>query len=69
MRVRILVEFDVQPLEDDELTENDAKAAASHAAWNYLALEKTAGYDGVESVNVHVDGYGKCRVSLGEDHE
>ena len=71
MRVKILVEFDVEPEEDPEaFDEAVAKGAASLAAYDYLALVKVSGYTSdAESVTVHVDGFGECRVKIGEDHE
>ena len=73
MKVKIAIEFEVEPADDDccdELTENEAKSAASVAAYDYLSLVKVSGYSGdSESVEVHVDGFGKCRVSIGQDRE
>ncbi len=70
MKVKILCEFEVEGLEDEALDENAAKGAASQAAYDYLSLVKVSGHGSdVQSVTVHVDGYGECRVSLGEDHE
>jgi len=74
MKVKILIEFDVEPTgdleEDDELSENQAKSAASLAAYNFLTFCTVSGinYD-TDEVEVFVDGFGKCRVKLGEDHE
>lgn len=71
MKVKILVEFDVEPIEledGDELSENNAKDAASLAAWHNLALTEN-GMSVVESTDVHVDGFGLCSVTLGEAHE
>ena len=70
MKVKILVEFEVESLEDEDLTENHAKGAASMATYDYLSLVKVSGYTSdTPVVQVHVDGFGECRVSLGEDHE
>ena len=74
MKVKILVEFDVTSNEDPdecgELTEAVAKGAASQAAWDYLAFVKIAGYSSsAEKASVNVDGFGKCSVAIGEDHE
>lgn len=71
MKVRILVEFEVEPCdasEDGELQTTDAKGAASMAAWNHLCLTES-GMSVRDSVRVHVDGYGECLVRIGEDHE
>ena len=66
MRVTIPIEFDVDPAcAEDELTENDAKSAADMAAYDYLSFVKISGYSSdSESVEVHVDGFGMCVVSL-----
>ena len=73
MKVRILIEFDVESMsseDDNPLTEDHAKSAASQAAYDYLALVKVSGYTSeAESVEVHADGFGRCRVKLGEEHE
>lgn len=74
MKVKILVEFEVEGLADEaengELTEGIAKSAASCAVWGYLSFVEISGYSSdTETVNVHVDGYGDCRVRIGEDHE
>ena len=73
MKVRILIEFDVESLEDeeedeDEFTENVAKGAASQAAWDHLTLSRN-GVNLADDVEVHVDGFGRCRVKVGEAHE
>jgi hypothetical protein len=74
MKVKILIEFDVDGCEDEEedgpLTENIAKAAASMAAYDFLTFCTVSGVNtDTEEVVVHVDGYGQCEVRLGEDHE
>lgn len=71
MKVKILVEFEVTTdVEDGELTEDVAKSAASQAAYDFLSFVKVSGRTtDVESVEVHVDGFGECKVSIGEDHE
>ncbi len=65
MNIKIGVEF---VTDADE--ENAARAAASLAAWNFLALveESTQGRE-VKSVTVHVDGYGPVEVAVGQDHD
>jgi hypothetical protein len=71
MKVKILVEFEVEPAEYEdgrELTENYAKGAASMAAWHHLCLTLT-GVGVAEDVVVHADGFGDCRVRIGEEHE
>lgn len=69
MKVKIMVEFDVDGLEDHELTESDARSAASQAAYDYLTFCTVSGYnDDADEVEVTADGYGKCSVRLGDDH-
>lgn len=70
MKVKILIEFDVEVGDDAdfELDESVAKSAASMAAWNNLCLTLN-GLHVAETCGVHVDGYGECVVKLGEDHE
>lgn len=63
MRVKILVEFNVQPVEGDALTEREAKEAAELAAFHNLVLTAN-GRNIVEAVEHHVDGLGECRVTL-----
>jgi len=66
MKVKILVEFEVPKAED----ENVAKSAASMAAYEYLAFCSAIDVNrGREECEVHVDGYGKYKVRIGEDHE
>ena len=69
MKVKILCEFEVES-DEGGLTPEVAKSAASSAAWNYLTLIECSGYGtDTQAVTVHVDGFGECRVSLGDDHE
>lgn len=71
MKVKIQVEFEIEAIEcdeDDELSENVAKSAASLAAWHNLVFTSN-GRNVVEQVEVHVDGFGKCQVKVGEEHE
>ena len=83
MKVKIAIEFDVEPLEPgedesaegvaewmDEFDESVARSAASVAAYDYLSLVKVFGVttDSAQ-VEVHVDGFGPCRVQLGKNHE
>ena len=74
MKVKILVEFEVESLEDEEecgpLTEQVAKGAASQAAFDFLSFCTVSGVNtDTDEVEVHVDGHGKCTVKLGEDHD
>ena len=71
MKVRIRVEFEVEPVDDHEgFDVKVARGAASQAAYDFLSLSDDTGYAGdTESVEVHVDGFGKCRVSIGEEHD
>lgn len=72
MKVKILCEFDVTSADvcDDNFDERTAKAAASLAAHNFLSLVEISGYSSdTESVTIHVDGFGECEVSLGDDHD
>ena len=72
MKVKIQIEFEVTTVVDEEeygeLTENDARSAASQAAWDHLCLTET-GQNPVDSVTVNVDGFGKCEVKVGKSHE
>lgn len=69
MKIKIQVEFEVRSdVEDDELTEDVVKSAASLAAWNNLCLTNN-GIQVVDEVTVHVDGFGECVVRVGEDHD
>ena len=71
MKVQFPVNFEVEPVEPledgDELTKNQAMDAADLAVFNFLAFveESTQGHE-VDSVEVHVDGFGPCRVSLAD---
>ena len=66
MQVSIPVEFLVTA--DDELDEDVARQAAEQAAFDYLAFVKVSGHSSdTETVRVHVDGFGKCDVTLAED--
>lgn len=74
MKVKILIEFEVESLEDEaefgELTEETAKVAAGQAAFDYLSFVRISGHtSSCDEVEVHVDGFGKCSVKIGEDHE
>ena len=53
---------------DDDLDDETAKAAASVAAWDHLGLLDAAARQ-VDSVKVHVDGFGACKVEVGDEHE
>jgi len=69
MKVKILVEFEVEALENKaDLDEAAAKAAASIAAYDHLALTWN-GQDLTGQAIVFVDGFGECSVAVGEDHE
>ena len=64
MKVKVQVAFVV---ESDELLEvHDAQYAAKQAVFHNLALVDMAGQM-MPAVDVHVDGVGKCEVSLLED--
>lgn len=73
MKVKILVEFEVETELDDiehgELTESRARSAASEAAYQHLCFTKNIGFASLESIEVDVDGFGECTVRIGEDHE
>jgi hypothetical protein len=73
VKVKILIEFDVEPdpNEDEEgFTENVAKSAASQAAYDFLSFCTVSGVNtDTDKVKVHAEGFGACLVSLGEDHE
>lgn len=66
MRVKILIEFDV---DTDE--ENIAKSAASQAAYDYLTFCTVSGMNTeCDEVEVEVDGCEEpVTVRLGDDHE
>ena len=65
MRVKIGIEFEVDT--DDE---GVAKSAASQAAYDHLAFIEISGYSSdTETVEVQVDGHGKVKVKLGQDHD
>ncbi len=75
MKVKILVEFEVETAAVDEdgdeleLDERVAKNAAGAAAWDYLSFCTVSGTNtDSEKVTVHVDGFGECIVKLGEEH-
>lgn len=64
MKVKILIEFDVHSrVYTRELTEAQAKSAASEAAWQHLTFTET-GANPIDAVTVHVDGYGECEVRV-----
>jgi hypothetical protein len=73
MKVKIGIEFDVEPLEEvepGEFNENVAKGAASMAAFDYLTFCEISGVrTDTDEVTVHVDGFGECRVRLGKEHD
>ena len=72
MKVKIQIEFEgTADLDEDEhgsLTKERAVGAASEAAYQNLCLTNN-GIGVVESVSVHVDGFGECEVKVGEEHE
>lgn len=73
MQVKILVQFEVETDETDEgepleLTEQVAKNAAEQAAFDFLSFCTVSGVNtDTEEVEVHVDGFGKCKVRLSND--
>jgi len=74
MRVAIPISFEVESLEDadesGELTQKIAESAADLAAFNYLSFVKVSGFTtDSDAVEVHVDGFGKCKVCLAELEE
>ncbi|KKM22710.1 hypothetical protein LCGC14_1622510 [marine sediment metagenome] len=71
MKVKLQVEFDVEPKYDaDGFDENVARAAASQAVYDYLTFCTVSGENtDTDAVRVHVDGFGPCVVRRGEDHE
>ena len=75
MKVKILIEFEVEAGEEEDpemvtLDEGIAKGAASVAAYDYLSFCTATGVNaGTEEVTVHVDGYGSCLVRIGADHD
>lgn len=70
MKTKILIEFDVEADDQDGFDENVAKAAASVAAYEFLTFCLVSGVNtDTDEVEVHVDGFGPCRVRLGNDHE
>ena len=71
MKVKLLVEFDVKPVVDEDgFDERVAKSAASQAAYDFLTFCTVSGINtDTDEVTVHVEGFGECKVRLGEDHE
>lgn len=69
MKVTIPIEFEVTArTEGDELTEGVVKIAAELAVYHFLAFVMVSGQTSdVENVEVHVDGFGSCIVSLVEE--
>lgn len=65
MRIEIKVAFEVESVEGEEMTENQAWSAADLAWWNYSALTRN-GEDVVELIQVHVDGFGPVTVKIAE---
>ena len=67
MRVEIPVAFEVESREV-ELDECEAETAAALAAYDFLSFCKISGYStDSDSVEVHVDGIGKCTVKLSNE--
>ncbi len=66
MRITVPVRFDVESLEaQEELTEREAAVAAGDAAFEHLNFVRMYGpSNGEETVDVHVDGHGRCRVTI-----
>lgn len=65
MRVKIEVEFDVHS-DEDGLTEKYAQEAAEMAVYHHLAFTKHGDYAN-EEIEQHVDGFGKCTISIPTD--
>lgn len=72
MKVKIPIEFEVEPVdveEGDEMSEGNARDAADLAAWHHICFAEHTGTSHMreeEVVEVHVDGFGKCRVRLAQ---
>lgn len=67
MYVTIPIAFAVDTNSDD-LDESVAKQAAAEAAHHYLSFVEVSGEStDTEFVEVHVDGFGECRVRLGDN--
>jgi hypothetical protein len=67
MIVTIPIKFNVESNEDEKITMMHAREAAEMAAYDYLAFCEISGYSGsTESVEVHVEGFGKCSVRMPE---
>jgi hypothetical protein len=70
MIVTVPVAFNVKVVEgmadDDELTETQAKDAAMMVVWDHLSLTKFLD-DVADFVEVHVGGFGLCRVRMVDD--
>ena len=65
MRVSIPVDFIVTTQEGTELDESTAQTAAEQAVYDFLAFVEIGGYTSdSESVTVHVDGFGQCKVEI-----
>lgn len=69
MRVKIPVEFEVETDEAD-FEERHAKDAAAQAAFDYLSFCTVSGVNtDTDEVEVHVDGFGKCKVRLAKSED
>lgn len=66
MKVKILVEFEVDGTDDEDV----AKSAASMAAHHFLSFCTISGVNSdTDEVEVHVDGHGDFKVRIGTDHD
>ena len=68
MRVKIEVEFDVEPCDEDgadAFCEQTSKYAAEYAAFHHLAITEN-GVRVTEEVECNIEGYGRYVVRLPE---
>lgn len=67
MKVSIQVAFEVES-DEGGLDEIIARSAAEQASFDFLSFCTVSGVNtDTDEVEVHVDGFGKCRVRLGKD--
>lgn len=66
MKVSVPIDFEVES-DEGEVDREIAEVAAFQASYDYLSFTKISGYStDSEEVEVHIDGFGKCRVRLVE---